>query len=68
VQIQLVSVRLPGTNGRNNYNDAARRPLQDSMSSLDQLIHFAHEAFSKSGGIPPLHHDAFEAVRCAAGM
>ncbi|WP_057262513.1 hypothetical protein [Duganella sp. Root1480D1] len=38
------------------------------MSSLVQLIHFAHEAFSKSGGIPPLHHDAFEAVRCAAGM
>lgn len=38
------------------------------MSDLDQLIQFAHEAFSARGGIPPLPHDAFEATRRDSGM
>ncbi|MES2325466.1 MAG: hypothetical protein V4633_24720 [Pseudomonadota bacterium] len=38
------------------------------MSDLDLLIQFAHEAYSATGGIPPLPHDAFEATRRAFGM
>jgi hypothetical protein len=38
------------------------------MTNLDQLIQFAFENFSKSGRIPLLPHDAFEASRCELDM